>query len=401
MGIPYFILLLVCLGFGNLPSFGQDISKEQYLQAVDYCACQIAYSYTLTYSKEENADDYEKSIHASFNTGNICDKLSFSNLEDLIVKEDTKGEKVGFPDLYRKLKSAREVLLKSEVHINTFRNIPSNYIKVADLKLFKNNKNLKDKTLKGLQKKVNLLSKLPNKQEETNLSTTVQDDKKLTSQKDVIRSELSFIQWIILIVIVAGFSAIYLLFKKMIRKLSKELDKVKLETRGINTFLENDLKRTFNASIKTLDATFDEHLSAINHSVQAMQKELGERHNKPDFPPKKSSKLMPSKKELVHDETLPVPIEAPKPKVLYAKAPFSEKGFNASDVSEEKDSKFYIFHLRQDLEDEAEFEFFNFENNVLKAVDSPQIFLPVCDSTEVLNQDAKRIITIEPGKVSA
>ena len=103
-------------------------------------------------------------------------------------------------------------------------------------------------------------------------------------------------------------------------------------------------------------------------------------------------------KQTVQVKNIPKLIQKEIQKFVYAKTPISDKIFNASDVTENKDGKFYKFLIKDN--NLAEFEFFNTENSAKRAVNAPDSFLyPACEETEPLNQNAKRIITNKPGIV--
>lgn len=90
----------------------------------------------------------------------------------------------------------------------------------------------------------------------------------------------------------------------------------------------------------------------------------------------------------------------PKPKetqkFVFAKTPIEDKVFNAFDVTDDKDGKFYKFLLKEN--NLAEFEFFNSGNSAKRALNAPDSFLyTACEETEPLNQNANKIITIKPG----
>jgi predicted DNA-binding protein YlxM (UPF0122 family) len=87
--------------------------------------------------------------------------------------------------------------------------------------------------------------------------------------------------------------------------------------------------------------------------------------------------------------------------VLFNK-PNNDGSFNTSKVTttEDPSASFYKFTITDNLSQKATFEFLNVERAVRDATSSPELILnPVCRIKNALNQNARRIKTVKPGKV--
>lgn len=396
-----FTLLLVIL-FTSLTLNAQN-SKEEYDKAVDYCACKIAYAYTNQYISNGKAESYdqnefdrekksfENTIKQQLESCNIEEHIAFNNLKTLLTNnnfggfvtklegavEESKKVNVDSIDKQQAIKNILDGFYNNE----NFNKIVLKYPAVKELKSSLEtdvNNILKSFEVQALSVSDNE----PITTSESNSTNEINHSNSIINREGTAQTENSFIpNWLIYVLILLTFIILfsynYLNNKKLNERIDRRLSKseyqqskIKIDTRNNRSEKNSSFEKDINQKIED-----------VNLAIRKLQTE--NTSNKPSIITQKKNQNIQSKPK----------VEIRK---IYAKAP-NEKGvFKSSDVNENKDGKFYIFTLINNSE--AQFEFFNTQNNAIQAVDSPEIFLfPVNDSVTALNQNAKRIITNKPG----
>ena len=399
----FFTLLTVIL-FTSLSLNAQN-SKEEYDKAVDYCACKIAYAYTNQYISNGKAESYnqnefnkekkafESIIKQKLENCKIEDDITFDKLKTLLSKNNFSG-------LAGKLESA--VKESKKVNIN---NINKQQAIDNILNGFYSNEDFSKIVLKYSAVK-ELKSSL-----ETDLNTTLNSFEEQTSSENnetintaesITTNEINhsnsninridnnqsestiFPNWLLFVLILLAFIFLFFYNYRNNRKLNSRIDK-RLRT---SEYEQNKVSpNQFNNQSKNntrFERDINQRIIDIEESIRNIQKEnhLYQTTQQP--------------KQIVQVKNIPQTNPKETQKFVFAKTPINDKVFNALDVTEDKDGKFYKFILKEN--NLAEFEFFNTENSAKRALNAPDSFLyPACEETEPLNQNANKIITIKPG----
>ena len=400
-----FTLLLVIL-FTSLTLNAQN-SKDEYDKAVDYCACKMAYAYTNQYISNGKAESYNQN---EFNR----EKKSFENVIKQKIENCTIEEHFGFDDLNILLSNNNfkgfAVKLKGAVEESKKVNIDSIDKQQAInniLNSFYDNEDFSKIVLKYSAVK-ELKSSL-----ETDLNNTLNSFKEQTSfennktintaesittneinhsnsninKEDTNQSESTFFpNWLLFILILLAFIILfiynYLSNKKLNERIDRRLSKSEYEQSKIQ-FNPSNSRNKSNSHFERDIRDIYQKISDLNIAMERLQ----------------NSNIISSASSM-HKTRQVKNISQPKPKetqkIVFAKTPIEDKVFNAFDVTDDKDGKFYKFLLKEN--NLAEFEFFNSENSAKRALNAPDSFLyPACEETEPLNQNANKIITIKLG----
>ncbi len=393
--------LLLVIFFTSLTLNAQS-SKEEYDKAVDYCACKIAYAYTNQYISNGRAESYsqnefnkEKKAFESIIKDNLehCKiegHIGFDDLNTLLSDNNFKGfadklkgaveksKKVNIDSIDKE--QAIKNILNSFYDNEDFSQIVLKYSAVKELK--SSLKTYLNNTLNSFKEQTSFEN---NKSINTAESITINEINHSSSninKEDTNRSGGSlFPNWLLFVLILLAFIILFIYNYLINRKLNERID-------GLISNIENEQNKiSSNQFSKTNNSSFESGINKkileLNNAIKLLQKtkKVSEAANTKKTSSKKNKSQSSPKENQIF---------------LYAKTPISDKVFNASDITESKDGKFYKFLVKDN--NLAEFEFFNTENSAKRALNAPDSFLyPACEESEPLNQNANRIITIKPG----
>jgi len=377
--------LLIVLFFTNTTINAQ--SKEEFDKSVDYCACKIAYAYTQDFAKKNPNKDERKSFNEVIKEKiENCDKntLSVADLSKLLKENNFKGfSNTLIPEAQDAKEKFTDNLTKTEAIEIIIGSFISSFEKM----------NIKDGLKKDLKNKLDSFNDNQKTENKTIVaSKTISNDEinpsgNLINSKKEVKSNSFIPNWLLLVLVLLSillFLYNYLSnkgLKDSIKRHRDEIEKLKIAKSPFN---QSNHQNNNNSQF---EQTINRNISDINDAIRKLQKE--------------NSNNQISQQNRTSQTTTHTRKNSQKEiqNFLYAKTPIDEKTFNASDVSEEKDGKFYKFTIGND-KNKAEFEFFNTENSAKRAVNSPDVFLyPVCEEIESLNQNAKKIITNKKGVV--
>lgn len=385
--------LLIVLFFINTTINAQD--KEEYDKAVDYCACKIAYAYTNQYisnGKPEKYDkkdfnrekkSFEKVIKAEIEICAIENPITFENLSNLLKDNNFKVFEKGLSNVIIKTKENYSEGLNKKQAINSilaglyknedFKGIIAKYSDVKDLKIeFK--EELSSYLVSFKDKPVQNTSKI----EENTSSQSIEE-----IPNNAKKEKGSFmLNWLSLLLIL--FSSVGLFLYNYFNN-KKLKDSIKRHRNEIE-YLKSSLNQSNNHSQSNsqFERNINQKITDLNFAIEKLQKD-------------NSNSQIHKQTQIEQTKHTHQSNQKETEKFVYAKTPIAEKIFNAFDISEEKDGKFYKFTITNN-KNQAEFEFFNTENSAKRAVNSPDNFLYfVCEEIEPLNQNAKKIITNKKG----
>jgi hypothetical protein len=381
-------------------------SKEEYDKAVDYCACKIAYVYSADYATKNPNSDEKKSFDEVISKQlKDCDKqnISISDLEKLlkennfnsfseILLPEVKKAKNSYPNNSNKEEAINNILISFKLSLDKI-DIKGELGNDLDDKIqnFKNQNNTVEEN-----KSVGTTDPISTKK--NNYSDRMINENRGTAEKSFFPNWLLFV----LILICSALLVLNNYFKSKnlkdsIKRHREEIEELKKNRVSLYLFEENTKK---NLSFKK---DIDQNIIDLNFAIQKLQKDNSYNQT---FQQKEISQTPPRPKniashpkEILKTNDITENNKKEIKKVMYGKTPISDKTFNALDISEDKEGKFYKFIMFD--YDQAEFEFFNTDNSAKRAVNSPDSFLyPVCEEFESLNQNAKKIITKKPGIVT-
>ena len=362
-------------------------SKEEYEKSVDYCACKIAYAYTEDFAFKNPNLDEKRSFEDVISTQlNDCDKknISTSQLEILLKQNNFNGfSKILIPDT-EKAKSSYSGNFNKEQAINSILTSFNPSLDKIDIK-----SELSD----GLNNKLQSFTTIDNAAEKKKPITKVNSNytEEINRLEQLIISKKeekfdSFIpNWLLLGLLLSSFIILFIYNYVNNKKLNERIDRRLSKSEYEQTKISSNQSSNRNVNNSRFERDINQKILDLNIAIERLQ------NTKTFSTTPSSQKTSPIKKT-------PQSIQKEIQKFVYAKTPISDKVFNASDVTENKDGKFYKFLIKDN--NQAEFEFYNTENSAIRAVNAPDSFLyPACEETEPLNQNAKRIITNKPGIV--
>ena len=397
----FFTLLTVIL-FTSLSLNAQN-SKEEYDKAVDYCACKIAYAYTNQYISNGKAESYnqnefnkekkafENIIKNKLENCKIEEHIAFDDLNILLSNNNFKG----FADkLKGAVEESKKVNIDSLNKQQAINNILNGFYDNEDF----NKIVLKYSAVKEL--KSSLETDLNSFKEQTSFENneTINTAESITTNKinhsnsninreDTNQSESTFFpNWLLFVLILLAFIILFIYNNLSNRKLNERIDrrlsKSEYEQSNIQINPSNSRNKS-NSHFERDIRDIYQKISDLNIAMEGLQNSNSN-----------------SSVSSIHKTSQVKNISQPKPKetqkFVFAKTPIEDKVFNAFDVTDDEDGKFYKFLLKEN--NQAEFEFFNTENSAKRALNAPDSFLyPACEETEPLNQNANKIITIKPG----
>jgi hypothetical protein len=385
------IKLLVCMLFIFGLANAQG-SKEDFKNAVDYCACKIAYAYTNQYAKQKpNSDEkksFEEAIKPEIENCEISNPISNPELSELLSKNNFATFSNEFIPVINQVQEAfQESLTKKEainIIVNGFYNnsdfktIITTYTDIGSLE-----NDLKKELNNSLNSfKVKVI-------QSTNLkkSTGTEWKSEINRLEKSINDEKPFLpNWLaaplILGSLLLSFFSLFLL-SKYYKRLDRHRDE--LEKLKSNNFNSINSRNTNNPQF---ERTTNRNISDINDAIRKLQNDIG------NLSPTQNPKAVLISKPIERQEEK-------KQEILFAPAPDKDGSFNVSVVvsSENQSSSFYKFTLLDSQR--AKFQFINSERAIRDAVSSYEMILkPVCTFKNALNQNAKRIRTTKEGIVT-
>ncbi|TXD81028.1 hypothetical protein ESY86_19430 [Subsaximicrobium wynnwilliamsii] len=381
-----FSLFLVLL-FTSLTLNAQN-SKEEYEKAVDYCACKIAYAYTEDFASKNPRLDEKKSFDEVISIQlNDCDKknVSSSELEKLLKENKFNGfSKTLIPDVKKAKNSYSDNFNKEEAINSILNSFELSFDKIEIKSELSNGLNNK---LQSFEKQEDIVEEI--KSETTtnpNLLNEINHSDRVINEGSVETSENSFFpNWLLFAIILLAsillFLNNHLKIKKLKESAKRHRDEIEVLKNEKSIFNQSNNKSQNNSRF---ERDIYQKIEDVNDAIRKLQSKNTSKNLHPITSQKNQVKNIPqtNQKEIQ--------------KFVYAKTPISDKVFNALDVTENKDGKFYKFLIKDN--NVAEFQFFNTENSAIRAVNAPDSFLyPACEETEPLNQNAKKIITNKPG----
>jgi len=377
------VYLLSIFGLANAQG-----SKEDFEKAVDYCACKIAYAYTNQYAEKNSnsveGKSFEETIKPKIENCEINDPISNSELSELLSENNFGTFSKEFIPVINLVQDAFQDALTQKEVINVivdgfynnsdFKTIITTYTDIGslenDLKKELNN------SLNSFNVKVIQSTNLKN-------STGTEWKSEINRLENSINNEKPFLpNWLSTSLILSAFIfslfSLYLLMNDY-KRLDRHRDE--LERLKSNNFNSINSRNTNNSQF---ERTTNRKILDLNDAIGKLQKE-------------NSNTQVSQQNQISQTKHIHQSSQKEIQNFVYAKTPIDEKTFNAFDVSEEKEGKFYKFIITNN-KNQAKFEFFNTENSAKRAVNSPDNFLYlVCDEIEPLNQNAKKIITKKAG----
>jgi len=378
-----FTLLLVIL-FTSLTLNAQN-SKEEYDNAVDYCACKIAYAYTEDFASKNPSLDEKKSFDEVISKQlNECDKnnVSSSVLEKLLKENNFNGfSKTLIPDVKKAKNSYSDNFNKEEAINNILISFKLSFDKI----------DIKSELSNGLNNKLQSFTTNENavgkEKTITNVNSNYTEEinrlEQLIKSKKEEKSDSFIPNWLLLGLLLLSSIILFIYNYVNNKKLNERIDRRLSKSEYDQTKISSNQSSNRNANNSRFERDINQKILDLNIAVERLQNT-------------KTISTSPSVQKTSYTKNIPQSIQKEIQRFVYAKTPISDKVFNASDVTENKDGKFYKFLIKDN--NLAEFEFFNTENSAIRAVNAPDSFLyPACEETEPLNQNAKRIITNKPG----
>lgn len=398
-----FTLLLVIL-FTSLTLNAQN-SKDEYDKAVDYCACKMAYAYTNQYISNGKAESYNQN---EFNK----EKKSFENVIKQKIENCTIEEHFGFDDLNillsnnnfkgfaDKLKGAVEEskkvnidsidkqqvihnILNSFYDNEDFSKIVLKYSAVKELK--SSLETDLNNTLNGFKEQNSFENNKTINTAESITTNEINHSNSNINKEDTNQSESTFFpNWLLFVLILLAFIILFIYNYLSNKKLNERIDRRLSKSEYQETIKSSNPSNNSNRTNSRFEKDTLKNIEEINEAIRRLQMASSSSNL--------ASSSSQKKVEKINLESVP---KEPQ-KFVYAKTPIADKVFNAFDVTDDKDGKFYKFLLKEN--NLAEFEFFNSGNSAKRALNAPDSFLyTACEETEPLNQNANKIITIKPG----
>ena len=378
-----FTLLLLIL-FTSLTLNAQN-SKEEFEKAVDYCACKIAYAYTEDFASKNPSLDEKKSFDEVISKQlNECDKnnVSSSVLEKLLKENNFSGfSKTLIPDVKKAKNSYSDNFNKEEAINNILISFKLSFDKIDIKSELSNGLNNKLQSFTSNENAVGKEKTITNVN--SNYTEEINRLEQLIKSKKEEKSDSFIPNWLLLGLLLLSSIILFIYNYVNNKKLNERIDRRLSKSEYDQTKISSNQSSNRNANNSRFERDINQKILDLNIAVERLQNT-------------KTISTSPSVQKTIYTKNIPQSIQKEIQRFVYAKTPISDKVFNASDVTENKDGKFYKFLITDN--NLAEFEFFNTENSAIRAVNAPDSFLyPACEETEPLNQNAKRIITNKPG----
>ncbi len=389
-------LIFIILFFGN-NLFSQSVNKDDFNRLVDYCACNIAYSYTSQFaaknldSKENKS--FEESISPAIENCDIKNPISFIELSELLQNNNYESfgseELVIINDLKKEFNTSftNDEAVKSIINgIYTNKNLK----KIIDA--YSGLKDLKER----LRSELNdfLFDETSIKEQSNEIEANRDEIYSSNSQTPIKKQSLIWPSLILFSLVIILLVYFYSRFNKRIKKLTDSHANVNDKLNEVREIVFDVPKNTDKSSSENFRSNhYDNEILKLDDQIFKLKNKIDDLEQKKELVKEDNT----DKKEVVF-ELNTKKADSLESQIYYATKPTQKGEFLNSSLSEnEKNSKCYILTLIS--ENQASFEFFNFEDSVLKATNSPERFIyPACNPTESLNQYAKKIITIKNGK---
>ncbi|OAD45910.1 hypothetical protein LPB303_06380 [Polaribacter atrinae] len=382
--------------------------KEEYDIAVDYCACKISYAYTNQYISNGKAENYnqnefnrekksfESVIKQKLENCNIEEHITYDKLKVLLSNNNFSGfagklesavkesKKVNLDGINKQ--QAINNILNGFYNNDDFSKIVLKYSAVKELKSSLESE--LNKTLNSLKEQTSFEDNETINTAESITTNEINHSNSIINKEDTNQLKSTFFpNWLLFALILLAFIILfiynYISNKKLNERIDRRLSKSEYEQSKIQFNPSNNRNKSNNSRPERDIKDIYDKISKLNLDIERLQNSNTN-----------SSVSGMQKTSQVKSISQPKPKETQK--FAFAKTPVSDKVFNAFDVNDDKDGKFYKFTLKEN--NQAEFQFFNTENSAKRALNAPDSFLyPACEETEPLNQNAKKIITIKPG----
>ena len=178
---------------------------------------------------------------------------------------------------------------------------------------------------------------------------------------------------------------------KLEHKVKRHREEFK-ELQQNRAFNNSNQSNNLNTYSKDFKNSVERNISDINIEITSLQRLYSEL----------SEKLQSNSNNLSSITIPDIQAEKQLVEILYAPIPNRDGSFSAANVTsiENQSSSFYKFTIVDNLSQRASFEFLNVERAIKDATSRPEMILnPVCKVRNALNQNSRRIKTIEPGIV--
>ena len=380
--------------------------EDAFKKAVDYCNCKIAFTYCKQYSEMKPNSSECKSfelIKGDFKC-KIGQSKSFESINETLKKND-------FSSFSKKSTEVIDEILKTEIETlstdqvvsviingiyasSEFEGFFTQYSEVGALKesLTKELNEFLNPYFSSADSEVKTYSDNDVAQTTNNFEREIARlEKKLEDSK---YSSFSF-NWtsIILIFLTSGFVFFILLYNitKLERTVKRHREDFK-ELQQNRTFNNSNQSNNLNTYSKDFKDSVVRNISDINLEITSLQRLYSEL----------SAKLQSNSSNQSSIKNADIQSENQRVEILYAPIPNKDGSFSAANVTsiENQSSSFYKFTIIDNSSQRASFEFLNVERAIKDATSRPEMILnPVCKVRNALNQNAKRIKTIEPGIV--
>ncbi len=399
MKITLFLLLVFKLIYAS-------DKDEAFKKAIDYCNCKIAYTYCKQYSEMKPNSSKSKSFEL------IKDDLKciigqskpFKSINETLKKNDfgsfsKKSTKVIAEILKKEIETSNtdqvvSIIISGIYESSEFEGFFAQYSEVGALK---------ESLTKELKEFLNpYFSSVVSAIKENSVNDVAQTTNDF--EREIARLEkkledskyrpFSF-NWtsIILIFLICGFVFFLLMYNmtKLEHKVKRHREEFK-ELQQNRAFNNSNQSNNLNTYSKDFKNSVERNISDINIEITSLQRLYSEL----------SEKLQSNSNNLSSITIPDIQAEKQLVEILYAPIPNRDGSFSAANVTsiENQSSSFYKFTIVDNLSQRASFEFLNVERAIKDATSRPEMILnPVCKVRNALNQNSRRIKTIEPGIV--
>ena len=358
-------------------------SEAEYQKAVDFCACKIAYEYTKDFAKKNTGSDEQKAFDSVINKKlDDCNDIGISNLTILLKENKFKGfSKILLPDAENARKNYTADVTKEKA-INNILVSFENSLKKIDIEAELNN-DLNNKLQSFIDKDNPIVKENTISNTTVNFTSNLPVEELKHSEKQY-KSNSLIPHWLLftllLLLSIILFITNYLKIIKLKESAARHREEIETLKNSKSIFSQNSNQNTNNTRF---ESKIMREIEALNSKIDLLEVT-------------KNNSLEASLQNTSQANSISQTIQKQIQNTLYAKTPISDKVFNAFDVTEDRNGKFYQFTITGN--NQAQFKFFNSENSALRAINAPDSFLYLaCEEMITLNQNAKKIITTKPG----
>ncbi len=381
-----------------------QISQNKYNRAINYCACNFVDAYAKNYTelnKDSNeAQAYYNFIKPAIDNCNIEDVITYSELKSLLNKYEFGNLENKLSPVISKLDAdfeesmnTQEVLLMIITGIYENGALESLYTSYPGIIKQKSRVKTKLEYFFDLLKPESLSTETAKQNDPIEYDTS-SNVLKTHAKKQTSSNWLYFILMLILFLAV-----IFFVFSQYRKGLNYKLETLERRLQAIESSGSKSSNNTevTNERFNSYKKHIDDNVGNLKTRLEKLEKsiEKKQQYNSPVKQPVSSS---------THTETKSRQT-GPEPKTInnfYAYAPNKNGSFAISSLSSQiQESKTcYKITVDERTPNNAVFEFYSSEGSVKKATNTPEVFIkPVCESTQAIDQNAKNIITLKPGKL--